>query len=193
VGTQMLAKGHDFPNLTLVGVIDTDSALHSPDFRASERLFAQLMQVAGRAGRADKAGQVIIQTQFPEHVLFNALRSQDYVSCANAMLQEREQVQFPPYVFMALLRAEANDFQLVQKFLNHAFKLARDLNTQVTVYDPIRPQMERLKGMERGHVLMQAGNRTALQKLLKNLVTQLRGLPIAAKVRWPIDVDPLEF
>ena len=77
VGTQMLAKGHDFPNLTLVGVIDTDSALHSPDFRASERLFAQLMQVAGRAGRADKAGQVIIQTQFPEHVLFNALRSHE--------------------------------------------------------------------------------------------------------------------
>ena len=193
VGTQMLAKGHDFPNLTLVGVIDTDSALHSPDFRASERLFAQLMQVAGRAGRADKAGQVIIQTQFPEHVLFNALRSQDYVSYANAMLQEREQVQFPPYVFMALLRAEANDFTLVQQFLNHAFKVARDLSAEVTVYDPIRPQMERLKGMERGHVLMQTSNRGALQKLLRNLVSQLRGQAIAAKVRWAIDVDPLEF
>ncbi|MES1988068.1 MAG: primosomal protein N', partial [Pseudomonadota bacterium] len=193
VGTQMLAKGHDFPNLTLVGVIDTDSALHSPDFRASERLFAQLMQVAGRAGRADKAGQVIIQTQFPEHVLFNALRSQDYVSYANAMLQEREQVQFPPYVFMALLRAEANDFALVQQFLNHAFRLARDLSAVVTVYDPIRPQMERLKGMERGHVLMQTSNRSALQKLLRNLVSQLRGQTIAAKVRWAIDVDPLEF
>jgi primosomal protein N' (replication factor Y) len=193
VGTQMLAKGHDFPNLTLVGVIDTDSALHSPDFRASERLFAQLMQVAGRAGRADKAGQVIIQTQFPEHVLFSALRSQDYVSYANAMLQEREQVQFPPYVFMALLRAEANDFALVQQFLNHAFKLARGLSAEVTVYDPIRPQMERLKGMERAHVLMQTSNRSALQKLLRNLVSQLRGQTIAAKVRWTIDVDPLEF
>ena len=193
VGTQMLAKGHDFPNLTLVGVIDTDSALHSPDFRASERLFAQLMQVAGRAGRAEKAGQVIIQTQFPEHVLFNALRSQDYVSYANAMLQEREQVQFPPYVFMALLRAEANDFALVQQFLTHAFKLARDLSAEVTVYDPIRPQMERLKGMERGYVLMQSSNRGALQKLLRNFVGQLRGQAIAAKVRWAIDVDPLEF
>lgn len=193
VGTQMLAKGHDFPNLTLVGVIDTDSALHSPDFRASERLFAQLMQVAGRAGRADKAGQVIIQTQFPEHVLFNALRSQDYVSYANAMLQEREQVQFPPYVFMALLRAESNDFALVQQFLTHAFKLARDLSTEVTVYDPIRPQMERLKGMERGYVLIQTSKRGALQKLLRILVSQLRGQAIAAKVRWAIDVDPLEF
>lgn len=193
VGTQMLAKGHDFPNLTLVGVIDTDSALHSPDFRASERLFAQLMQVAGRAGRADKAGQVIIQTQFPEHALFNALRVQDYVSYANTLLEEREQVQFPPYVFMALLRAEANDFVLVQQFLQHAFELARSLTNDVLVYDPVRPQMERLKGMERGHVLMQSSHRPALQRLLKHLCAQLRGLPIAAKVRWAIDVNPLEF
>jgi primosomal protein N' (replication factor Y) len=193
VGTQMLAKGHDFPNLTLVGVIDTDGALHSPDFRASERLFAQLMQVAGRAGRADKAGQVIIQTQFPEHVLFNALRTQDYVSYANELLQEREQVQFPPYVFTALLRAEANEYALVQAFLQHAFELARSLDSEVLVYDPVRPQMERLKGMERGHLLMQASRRPALQHLLKYLVAELRGKAIAAKVRWAVDVNPLEF
>ncbi|MDZ4142881.1 MAG: primosomal protein N' [Methylotenera sp.] len=193
VGTQMLAKGHDFPNLTLVGVIDTDNALHSPDFRASERLFAQLMQVAGRAGRADKAGQVIIQTQFPDHALFNALRRQDYVSYANALLLEREQVQFPPYVFTALLRAEANDFALVQKFLQYAFEQARGLSSDVLVYDPVRPQMERLKGMERGYVLMQAHHRPALQQLLKNLVDQLRGQAIATKVRWAVDVNPLEF
>jgi len=160
VGTQMLAKGHDFPNLTLVGVIDTDSALHSPDFRASERLFAQLMQVAGRAGRADKAGQVIIQTQFPDHALFNALRVQDYESYANVLLEERGQMQFPPYVFTALLRAEANDYLLVQQFLQLAFAQARSLSDQVLVYDPVRPQMERLKGMERGYVLMQAKQRT---------------------------------
>ena len=193
VGTQMLAKGHDFPNLTLVGVVDTDSALHSPDFRASERLFAQLMQVAGRAGRADKAGQVIIQTQFPEHELFNALRTQDYVTYANSLLLEREQVQFPPYVFTALLRAEANDYALVQQFLQHAFVLARSLTEQVLVYDPVRPQMERLKGMERGHLLMQATSRPVLQHLLKDLLAQLRGKAIAAKVRWAVDVNPLDF
>ena len=193
VGTQMLAKGHDFPNLTLVGVIDTDSALHSPDFRASERLFAQLMQVSGRAGRADKAGQVIIQTQFPEHALFNALRGQDYVSYADALLLEREQVQFPPYVFTALLRAEANNFELVQKFLRYAFEQARSFSSDVLVYDPVRPQMERLKGMERGHVLMQASSRVALQRALKNLVGLLRAHAIAAKVRWAVDVNPLEF
>ncbi len=193
VGTQMLAKGHDFPNLTLVGVIDTDNALHSPDFRASERLFAQLMQVAGRAGRADKAGQVIIQTQFPDHALFNALRRQDYVSYANALLLEREQVQFPPYVFTALLRAEANDFALVQKFLQYAFEQARGLSPDVLVYDPVRPQMERLKGMERGQLLLQAASRQALQRLLKTWMPQLRTEKLSAKIRWALDIDPLEF
>jgi primosomal protein N' (replication factor Y) len=193
VGTQMLAKGHDFPNLTLVGVIDTDSALHSPDFRASERLFAQLMQVAGRAGRADKAGQVIIQTQFPDHALFNALRVQDYESYANVLMEERQQMQFPPYVFTALLRAEANDYSLVQQFLQLAFAQARSLSDQVMVYDPVRPQMERLKGMERGYVLMQAKQRPALHQLLKQLVSQMRAHKLAAKVRWAVDVNPLEF
>ncbi len=193
VGTQMLAKGHDFPNLTLVGVIDTDSALHSPDFRASERLFAQLMQVAGRAGRADKAGQVIIQTQFPDHALFNALRAQDYESYANVLLEERKQMQFPPYVFTALLRAEANDYTLVQQFLQLAFAQARSLSDQVLVYDPVRPQMERLKGMERGYVLMQAKQRPALHQLLKQLVSLMRAHKLAAKVRWAVDVNPLEF
>ncbi len=193
VGTQMLAKGHDFPNLTLVGVIDTDSALHSPDFRASERLFAQLMQVAGRAGRADKAGQVIIQTQFPEHALFNALRAQDYESYANVLLQEREQMQFPPYVYTALIRAEANDYSLMQQFLQLAFAQARSLSDQVLVYDPVRPQMERLKGMERGYLLMQAKQRPALHQLLKQLVSQMRAHKLAAKVRWAADVNPLEF
>ncbi len=193
VGTQMLAKGHDFPNLTLVGVIDTDSALHSPDFRASERLFAQLMQVAGRAGRADKAGQVLIQTQFPEHALFNALRAQDYESYANVLLQEREQMQFPPYVFTALIRAEANDYSLVQQFLQLAFAQARSLSEHVLVYDPVRPQMERLKGMERGYLLMQAKQRPPLHHLLQQLVSQMRANKLAAKVRWAVDVNPLEF
>lgn len=193
VGTQMLAKGHDFPNLTLVGVIDTDSALHSPDFRASERLFAQLMQVSGRAGRADKAGQVIIQTAFPEHAMFNALRRQDYESYANVLLLEREQMQFPPYVYTALLRAEAHDYHLAEQFLQFAFREARSLSDVVIVYDPVRPQMERRKGMERGYVLMHAHQRQVLQKLLTQLVVRLRLQKIASKVRWAVDVNPLEF
>lgn len=193
VGTQMLAKGHDFPNLTLVGIVDTDSALFSPDFRAAERLFAQLMQVSGRAGRADKAGEVLIQTAFPDHALFNALREQNYAAYADTLLQERQQTQFPPYAYMALLRAEANDYSLVQRFLQHAADLARELTEKVMVYDPLRPQMERLKGMERGQLLMHANSRQPLQVLLRHWVPQLRNGTLGAKVRWAVDVDPLEF
>ncbi len=203
VGTQMLAKGHDFPNLTLVGVLDTDSALYSPDFRASEKLFAQLMQVAGRAGRADKAGEVLIQTAFPQHALFNALRSQDYVAYANELLLERQTMQFPPASFFALLRAEANDFSQVQLFLTSAGNAARqlltnqlksaDLKHEVMIYDPIRPQMQRLKNMERGQLLLQANSRADLQRLLKNWMPQIHDFPIAKKVRWSLDIDPLEF
>lgn len=193
VGTQMLAKGHDFPNLTLVGVIDTDSALYSPDFRASERLFAQLMQVAGRAGRADKAGQVLIQTAFPQHALFHALRAQDYASYADELLLERRMMQFPPTRFFALLRAEASDFSFVQQFLNQAVNLAHALKSEVMIYDPLRPQMERLKSLERAQVLLQANTRAGLQRLLKVWMPQIRALPIATKVRWSLDIDPLEF
>jgi primosomal protein N' (replication factor Y) (superfamily II helicase) len=193
VGTQMLAKGHDFPNLTLVGVLDTDSALYSPDFRASEKLFAQLMQVAGRAGRAEKAGEVLIQTAFPQHALFDALRSQDYEIFANQQLQERVAMQFPPASFFALLRAESNKFAEVEKFLHLARNAARNANTDVMVYDIIRPQMERLKSMERGQLLLQANSRAALQRLLKIWLPEIKGYLLANKVRWSIDIDPLEF
>ena len=193
VGTQMLAKGHDFPNLTLVGVIDTDSALYSPDFRASERLFAQLMQVSGRAGRAQKAGEVLIQTAFPQHALFDALRSQDYKSFANQQLQERITMRYPPASFFALLRAESNQFVEVEKFLHLARNAARNLNTDVMVYDIIRPQMERLKSMERGQLLLQAASRKDLQRLLKSWLPEIKGFLLANKVRWSLDIDPLEF
>lgn len=193
VGTQMLAKGHDFANLTLVGVIDTDSALYSPDFRASERLFAQLMQVAGRAGRAEKAGEVLIQTAFPQHALFDALRAQDYVRFADDLLRERQAMQFPPASFFALLRAESNDFKDVEKFLQLARNAARNANTEVMIYDVVRPQMERLKGMERGQLLLQANTRAALQRLLKVWMPEIKGFLLANKVRWNLDIDPLEF
>jgi primosomal protein N' (replication factor Y) (superfamily II helicase) len=193
VGTQMLAKGHDFPNLTLVGVIDTDSALYSPDFRASEKLFAQLMQVSGRAGRAEKAGEVLIQTAFPQHALFHALRAQDYTVFANELLSERQIMQFPPASFFALLRAESNKFSEVEKFLHLAKIAARNLNSDVMVYDVIRPQMERLNGMERGQLLLQSNSRAALQRLLKSWIPEIKGFLFAKKVRWSLDIDPLEF
>jgi primosomal protein N' (replication factor Y) len=193
VGTQMLAKGHDFPNLTLVGVVDTDSALFSPDFRAAERLFAQLMQVAGRAGRAEKPGEVLIQTNFPDHILFAALQKHDYAEFAQSLLEERKLANFPPYCFEALLRAEATNLAPVDEFLDLAARWARKIGGKVTVYDPVRPQMERLKGMERSQLLIQATSRQALQQFLQEWVARLRTLPQGSKVRWSVDVDPLEY
>ena len=190
IGTQMLAKGHDFPNITLVGVMDTDSALFSPDFRAAERLFAQLMQVSGRAGRAEKPGQVLIQTAFPDHPLFEALKRHDYAAFAETLLEERRMAGFPPFCFQAVLRAEANQLQPVSDFLNDAADMANGLARQVTIYDPVRPAMARLKGMERAHLMVQAESRPALQAFLNVWVSQVAAHKLAAKVRWGVEVDP---
>jgi primosomal protein N' (replication factor Y) len=121
------------------------------------------------------------------------LRSQDYPAYAQTLLAEREMAQFPPYCYLALLRAEASNYRDVEAFLNMAFEAARKLSGQVLTYDPMRSQMEKLKGMERGQILMQANQRGALQKLLAALTPQLRESKLGAKVRWSVDVDPMEF
>ena len=192
VGTQMLAKGHDFPKLTLVGALNVDGALYSADFRASERLFAQLMQVAGRAGRAAIPGEVLIQTQFPDHPLFEGLRRHDYTAFANSLLTERKQAGFPPFVYQALLRAEANNLDTAIHFLTQAERQARHLNYPVTLYDPVPAPMARLAGKERAHLLIQANSRNALQAFLKNWYEILAEIA-KGKVRWSLDVDPMEF
>lgn len=198
VGTQMLAKGHDFPNLTLVGVIDTDGALYSPDFRASERLFAQLMQVAGRAGRAEKAGEVWIQTAFPEHPLFVALQQHDYIQHADTLLKERALAQFPPFRFLAILRAEASKMTDLNAFLAMAHQtlqhyLATVPTAAVQAFAPMPAFMEKLKGMERGQIVIQADSRGALQSLLRYCVADFRQAKLGQRVRWCVDVDPLEM
>lgn len=192
VGTQILAKGHDFKRLTLVGVVGTDGALYSPDFRASERLFAQLMQVSGRAGRAGCNGQVLIQTEFPDHPLFQALRRHDYRAFAEMLLAEREQAGFPPFCHQALLRAEAPKLERALGFLEQAARLAAGLEIPVAVFDPVAAQMARVAGKERAQLLVQADSRSALQAFLARwhallLETKTRD------VRWALDVDPLEF
>ena len=135
VGTQILAKGHDFPNLTLVAVLNADSALYSADYRAPERLFAQLVQVAGRAGRAGLPGEVLIQTQYPRHPLYLALAQHDYPGFARTLLAEREQAGFPPYVFEAVLRAEAAELKAALAFLREATALAGPAPAGITLYD----------------------------------------------------------
>lgn len=201
VGTQMLAKGHDFPNLTLVGVLDTDGALYSPDYRASERLFAQLMQVAGRAGRGEKAGEVLIQTAFPQHPLFAALRTQDYEAYANTLLQERIVLQFPPAAYVAVFKAEASEYALVEQFLRELAEAARHFVTEEAaqftqlpiVYDPVRPGLARLNRMERGYVMLQSPHRNSLQLLLRSAVAWARRHPLQSKIRWVLDVDAFDI
>jgi primosomal protein N' (replication factor Y) len=191
VGTQMLAKGHDFPRLTLVGVVNADAALYSTDFRASERLYALLTQVAGRAGRAGLPGEVLIQTDFPDHPLYAAVCRQDYPAFAQAALEERRAAQFPPYSHQALLRAEAARRDVVERWLEEAGCAARGLGFAVEVYDPVPPAVARIAGRERGHLLVQCPSRPELQRFLAAWHGHLaRRAP--RSVRWALDVDPLD-
>lgn len=194
VGTQMLAKGHDFPKLTLVGVLGADAALYAADWRAPERLFAQLMQVAGRAGRAELRGEVLVQTQYPDHPLFAAVASHDYPGFAATQLQEREQAGFPPYAFQAVLRAEAPAMADAVAFLELAAALpVVKAHDQVMLYDPVPMKMARLANLERGQLLAEAFSRPALQAFLPRWREAIEGLKTANKLRWHLEVDPLEL
>jgi primosomal protein N' (replication factor Y) len=192
VGTQIVAKGHDFPHLTLVGVVGADQALMSPDFRATERLFAQLMQVAGRAGRAEHPGEVLIQTDYPRHPLYAALLSHDFRGFAAATLGERREADFPPFVHQALLRAEAGEIAAALAFLETARSLGLAAGEGVALFDPVPAVMARVANRERVQLLVQSHNRARLQAFLARWLPQLRALP-AKGVRWSLDVDPLEM
>ncbi|HXF65938.1 MAG TPA: primosomal protein N' [Burkholderiales bacterium] len=192
VGTQILAKGHDFPHLSLVGVINADSLLYSPDIRAPERLFALLTQVAGRAGRAGVQGAVLIQTEFPGHPLYQALRLQDYSAFAETLLAERRAAGFPPFVHQALLRAEAAQLATALEFLAGAARIARALEPRVTIYDPVPAAMPRRAGRARAQLLVQSESRARLQLFLRAWYGAL-ACRRSAPARWALDVDPIEF
>ncbi|MCX7140186.1 MAG: primosomal protein N' [Proteobacteria bacterium] len=192
VGTQILAKGHDFPNVTLVAALNADSALFSADYRAPERLFAQMVQVAGRAGRAGLPGEVLIQTQYPRHPLYLALAQHDYPGFARTLLAEREQAGFPPYVFEAVLRADAAALATALGFLRDAAALAGPVPEGITLYDPVPMTVTRLAERERAQLLLQSTSRKALQTHLALWSAKLYALP-QREVRWHLDVDPIEF
>ena len=193
VGTQLLAKGHDFPNLTLVCVLNADSSLYSTDFRAEEHLFSQLMQVAGRAGRAHIPGSVLIQTEFPQHPLYRALIQQDYAAYAQMLLKERKSACFPPFSYLAVLRAEAPALTEALKFLKQATNMATSAKeySSTQLFDPIPAYMTRLKGLERAQLLIQATSRKHLQIFLDDWYQKITTLPHTGKLRWHLDVDPL--
>jgi len=196
VGTQMLAKGHDFPRLTLVGVLGADNALYSADFRATERLAALLFQVAGRAGRALLPGEVIVQTDFPAHPLYRALAAHDYDSFAATLLAERRLTGLPPFGHLALLAAEARDRGDVDAFLAAARAAADAVALAaalaVDVYPPVPAGLARRAGLERGQVLVQSAARGPLQRFLPAWREALERLP-GRRVRWALDVDPAGF
>jgi primosomal protein N' (replication factor Y) len=191
VGTQLLAKGHDFPNLTLVGVLNADSALVSTDYRAPERLFAVLEQVAGRAGRRERPGEVLIQTRYPGHPLFTALERHDFAGFAEAQLAERRAAGFPPFVFEAALRAEAPKLEQAIAFLRDA-AASVSAPDEVRVFDPVPHLLTRRADLERAQLVMQSSSRPALQGFLAALSENLFS-SAPRMVRWHLDVDPIEF
>jgi len=191
VGTQLLAKGHDFPNLTLVCVLNADSALLSTDYRSAERLFATLAQVGGRSGRREQPGEVLVQTRYPGHPMFQALIRHDYAGFAASQLAEREGAGFPPFVHEAALRAEAARLEAAMAFLRAAARLI-DVPAGVQIYDPVPHVITRRAGVERAQLLLQSHSRPALQEFLRLWSTALPA-STSSGVRWHLDVDPIEY
>lgn len=192
IGTQMLAKGHHFPNLTLVVVLNADQGLLSTDFRATEKLGQLLIQVAGRAGRSEKQGEVLIQTHQPNHPLLKTLILSEYDEFAAELLLARQAANLPPYSYLILLRAESPKEMATRIFLNEVKQLCEELNTEVFVSKPVPAPMPKRAGKFRTQLLFQSSNRKALQSLITRLRPLLENLKSARQVRWSIDVDPQE-
>jgi primosomal protein N' (replication factor Y) (superfamily II helicase) len=192
VGTQMLTKGHHFPEVTLVVILNADQGLFASDFRATERLAQTITQVAGRAGREARAGQVIIQTEFPEHPLLSRLINEGYESFAASALQERQDASWPPYSRLALLRAEAKDNAGLDAFLAKAAVAAHALGDSVKVLGPATALIARRADHFRAHLLIETKARGALQRFLARWLPQVDSLQGPKGLRWSIDVDPLE-
>jgi primosomal protein N' (replication factor Y) len=194
IGTQMLTKGHHFPNVTLVVVLNADQGLFSTDFRASERLAQTIVQVAGRAGRAERSGEVLIQTEYPEHALLKLLLDGGYESFASGALRERQQTSWPPFARIALVRAEAPKPIVAMRFLQAAVDAGHGLPRKgVKLLGPAPAPMERRAGRYRAQLLLHADTHGPLQKFLRSWLPRVEALPDAKRARWSIDVDPVEL
>jgi primosomal protein N' (replication factor Y) len=199
VGTQMVAKGHDFANLGLVGVLNADAMLFSQDFRAPERLFAQLMQVAGRAGRHAGHGEVIVQTGYPEQAVYQALLKHDYTGFAQHTIREREAACLPPFSHQALLSAEARELNTALDFLSAARDIAMTLSSKlgsaelITLYDPVPLRIVRVDNMCRAQLLVESTHRPSMQQLLRHWMLALNQDPSTRRINWQLEVDPLEI
>ncbi|NOH54491.1 primosomal protein N' [Vibrio coralliilyticus] len=196
IGTQMLAKGHHFPDVTLVALLDVDGSLYSSDFRASERLAQLFIQVAGRAGRASKPGEVILQTHHPEHSLLQALLTKSYRHFAETALQERKFALLPPYSYLTLFRAEANNSQHVETFLRqvrHTLEAHPLFDGYCQVLGPTPAPLAKRAGKHRWQLMLQTQTRPTMQKLLSSAKPAIQMLPNAKKVRWSLDIEPQDL
>jgi primosomal protein N' (replication factor Y) len=194
IGTQMLTKGHDFPGVTLVGVLNADQGLFGTDFRSDERLAQTILQVSGRAGRRERPGEVLLQTSYPQHPLLERLIDGGYADFAAEALAERSAARWPPFSHLALLRAEAHDRSHPADFLSrcaHAVESSRA--PHVSVLGPAPSPMERRSGRYRAQLLMQSPDRRSLHVLIDNLLERIDDMPEARRVRWSLDVDPVEL
>ena len=192
VGTQMLAKGHDLPNLTLVAIVGVDEGLLSVDFRAGERLSQLVVQVAGRAGRARKPGRVVLQTHHPDHPLLRSLLAQGYAAAAKELLAERRQTGLPPFGHQVLLRCEAHERATVDAFLSEA-NAALPATDTLQIAGPMPAPMPLRAGRQRGQLLIESTSRKHLHAAMRPWSLQLAQLPSARKVRWSLDVDPIDL
>jgi primosomal protein N' (replication factor Y) len=195
VGTQMVTKGHHFPNVTLVAVLNADQGLFSTDFRAAERLAQGIVQVAGRAGRAEKPGEVLVQTEYPEHPLLQSLLQSGYEGFAASALAERQAARWPPFAHLALLRASSTAAAPALRFLEAARAAADGLQAAargVQLLGPVAAAMARRADRHHAQLLIECAERAGLQDFLSAWVARVDSLPDAARVRWALDVDPQE-
>ncbi|MBS0357678.1 MAG: primosomal protein N' [Proteobacteria bacterium] len=194
IGTQMLAKGHDFPNVTLVGILDADSGLFNADFRGSERLGQLITQVAGRAGRAEKPGEVVVQTYNPQHPLLLKLIQEGFHKFTDTILEERKAASLPPYAHLALFRAEAPEKEIAEVFLDQLKTQIQTLEmTGVYLLGPIPAPMEKRARFYRYQLLLQSHQRKNLQDLLDRIIPLVRSNKSSPRLRWSIDVDPIDL
>jgi primosomal protein N' (replication factor Y) len=191
VGTQMLTKGHDFPRVTLVGILNADQGLFGTDPRSHERLAQTILQVAGRAGRAERAGEVIVQTHCPSHPLLACVLEGDYAKFAHLALAERREAHWPPFSHLAVWQAEATRREAAFAFLERVREAALP-HAAVTVLGPAPLPMERKGGRYRAQLLFRSGERAPLHRLVERASRAVRGTPAARRARWSIDIDPLE-
>lgn len=194
IGTQMLAKGHHFPNVTMVGILDIDSGFYSTDFRAIEFTGQLITQVAGRAGRAEKPGEVFLQTHEPEHPLLKTLVEKGYYAFAKNLLDERQIAHWPPFSFLTLLRAEATDKNKPLQFLSAVKKMSeRTLPAHIQLLGPIPAPMQKKAGFFRAMLLIQSPHRKKLQHWLASFISSVEQLKLSQSIRWSVDVDPMEM